>query len=169
MLLLFVRFCCIQKIMHLLRHLGPQVLNSACRFDSIIDNLMDDYHDLRLCLPVPIAFQDIPSNLPSLTTEHMMKLALEQVRGLSNDGGLDLFAMTDVAIPPSMLLIFAISASFLLRVPLGLSYNLNLPSKQCKLHIHPPLLKPDMVLPHIDLFQESEVASRNLMSGEYLK
>ncbi len=64
--------------MHLLRHLGTPILDSAGRFDSIIDNLVDDYFDLRLRLPVPIPLQGMPSNIPSLTQEHMMKLVREQ-------------------------------------------------------------------------------------------
>ena len=91
--LLFVRFCCNQKIMHLLRHLGPQILDFSQQFDSIIDNLADDYYDLRLRSCAPIPLQDIPSNLPSLSAEHMTQLARVQLRSLSTDGGLDFVAM----------------------------------------------------------------------------
>jgi hypothetical protein len=46
--MLFMRYCCILKIAHLLRHLGPQILDYAQRFYAIIDQLTKDYYDLRL-------------------------------------------------------------------------------------------------------------------------
>ena len=95
--LLFVRFCCNQKIMHLLRHLGPQILEYAHRFDDIIDTLIDDYFDLRLHAKIPL--QNIPSDLPALSDVHMSQLARVQLRALPADGGMDLLAMGDVAIP----------------------------------------------------------------------
>ena len=97
--LLFVRFCCNLKIMHLLRHLGPQILEHAQRFDGIILQLVDDYYDLRLRSAAAISIADIPSNLPSLPTNQMMHLAQVQLRSLATDGGLDIPAMNEVAIP----------------------------------------------------------------------
>ncbi len=53
----FVRYCCNQKIIHVLRHLGPKILDSAQRLDLIIDQLIDDYYDLRLQAPAPLLGQ----------------------------------------------------------------------------------------------------------------
>jgi hypothetical protein len=55
----FVRYCCSQKIIHLLRHLGPQILDSAQRFDTIIDQLTADNYDLCLQSQAPVSLQDI--------------------------------------------------------------------------------------------------------------
>jgi hypothetical protein len=63
--MLFVRCCCYLKIAHLLRHLGPQILDYAQHFYAIIDQLNDDYHDLRLQSQASIFLHDIHAN-PSL-------------------------------------------------------------------------------------------------------
>ncbi len=69
----------------------------AHRFDDIIDKLIDDYFDLRLHAQIPL--QNISSDLPALSDVHMSQLARVQIRSLPTDGGLDLLAMSDVAIP----------------------------------------------------------------------
>ncbi len=65
--MLFVRYCCNLKIAHLLRHLGPQILDYAQHFDAIIDQLTDEYYDLRLQSQALISLHDIPANLSSLS------------------------------------------------------------------------------------------------------
>ena len=98
--LLLVRYCCNQKIMHLLRHLpGPQILDFAKQFDSIIEKLLDSFFDLHLLPDSPLDLSIIPSNLPSLTVEHMTQPARFLLRVLSADGCLDLLSMSEVAIP----------------------------------------------------------------------
>ena len=59
--LLLVRYCCNQKIMHLLRHLDPQITDFAKQFDSIIEKLMDSYFDLHLLPDSPLDPSIIPS------------------------------------------------------------------------------------------------------------
>jgi hypothetical protein len=95
----FMRYCCNQKIMHLLRHLEPQILDSAQRFDYIIDQLTDDYYDLSLQSQALFLMQDIESNLPSLSGAHMAQLAQVQLCSLPKDGELDLLSMRATAIP----------------------------------------------------------------------
>jgi hypothetical protein len=97
--LLKVRYCCNQKIVHLLRHLAPHISASATTFDDIIDRLIDAYYDLRLSSPDMLSIHDIPLNLPSLSAQHMQCLARVQLRALPTHGGLDLPAMSDIAIP----------------------------------------------------------------------
>ena len=97
--MLFVRYCCNLKIAHLLRHLGPQILDSAQRFDAIIDQLNDEYYDLRLQSQALISLHDIPANLPSLSEAHLAQLARVQIRSLPSDGGIDILLMREVAIP----------------------------------------------------------------------
>jgi hypothetical protein len=97
----FVLYCCNLKIAHLLRHLGPQILDYAHRFDAIIDQLNDDYYDLRLQSKALISLHDIPADLPSLSEAQMAQLARVQIRSLPSEGGLDLLPMREVAIPAS--------------------------------------------------------------------
>ncbi len=82
--------------MHLLKHLGLQILDNAHQFDAIIDQLADDYH---LQSHAPISLQNIPTNLPSLSVEHIAQLALVQIRSLPIDSGLDLLAMSEATFP----------------------------------------------------------------------
>jgi hypothetical protein len=96
--MLFVRYCCNLKISHLLRHLGPQILDYAQRFDPFIDQHNDDYYDLRLQSQALKSLHDIPANLPSLSEEQMAQLARVQIHSLPSDGGLDLLPMREVAI-----------------------------------------------------------------------
>ena len=76
----------IKKIMHLLRHLGPLILDFARQFDSIIEKLMDSDFDLHIHPDLPLDLSAIPSTLPSLTVAHMAQLARFQLQGLSVDG-----------------------------------------------------------------------------------
>ncbi len=85
--------------MHLLRHLAPHILANAERFDKVIDQLRDACYDLRFDPLAPVSIQDIPSNLPSLSAQHMACRARVQLRSLAIDGGVDLPAMRDIAIP----------------------------------------------------------------------
>jgi hypothetical protein len=129
--LLMVRYCCNQKIVHLLlRHLAPNMLESAQRFDNIIDHLIDEYYDLRFNSSGPISIQDIPSTLPSLNPQHMACLDRVQLRVLANDGGLDLPAMQDIILIYlfllSMLLSFDIFGTSSRREYLGLSFCLQI-------------------------------------------
>ena len=80
---MMVRYCCNQKIVHLLRHIAPHIMAFASRFNNIIDQLQDDYYDLQLNSSVPMSIQDIPSNFPSLGTQHMTCLARVQMRALA--------------------------------------------------------------------------------------
>ena len=179
--LLLVRYCCNQKIMHLLRHLGPQILDYAEQFDSLIEKLIDSYFDLHLSPSSPLDLSVIPSNLPSLTLDHMAQLARVQLRGLSSDGGLDLLSMRDVAIPAfyaahmrhfRRLLDEGVSGPFLLP-DLSLSVSSSLFS-QPFLHahsfllsqgavsvfeesdIHPPMVYPKVITPDLSLFQQQD-------------
>ena len=61
--------------MHLLRHLGPQILDFARQFDLIFEKLMDSYFDLHIHPELPWDLSDIPLNLDSLTVDHMAQLA----------------------------------------------------------------------------------------------
>ncbi len=66
---------------------------------TIIDQLTDDYFDLRLQSQAPMSLQDIASNLPSLSGTHMAQTARVQLRSLPKDGGLDLLSMRAAAFP----------------------------------------------------------------------
>jgi hypothetical protein len=81
-----VHYCCNQKIIHLLRHLEPQILDSGQRFDIIIDQLTDDYFNLSLQSQEPSSLHDIESSLPSLSGAHMPQLARVHLRSLPKDG-----------------------------------------------------------------------------------
>jgi hypothetical protein len=59
---LFVCFCCNLNIIHLLRHLGLQILDSVHQFNASFDQLADDFH---LQSHAHISLQDIPTNQPS--------------------------------------------------------------------------------------------------------
>jgi hypothetical protein len=148
----FVCYCCNQKIIHLLRHLGPQILDSVQRFDTIIDQLTDDYY-LRLQSQASLSLQDIESNLPSLSGTHMAQLAQVQLRYLPK------------GVPgPYLSPAFQHNASSSL-------FSDSLHQAQAALElrqaaavtavtdIHPPNLIPGMVLPHLCLFQEADVTS----------
>ncbi len=87
-----------KKIVHLLRHLGPQILDSAQRFDIIINQLAYDYYDLRLQSQAPMSLHDITANLPSFAVTQMEQLARVQTRSLPLDSGLDLVSMSATAI-----------------------------------------------------------------------
>ena len=52
--------------MHLLSHLGPQILPVASQFDAAVDNLVDLYFDLQLCNCLAL----------SLTTAHFLTASL---------------------------------------------------------------------------------------------
>jgi hypothetical protein len=178
--MLFVRYCCNLKIAHLLRHLGPQILDYAERFDAIIDNLNDEYYDLRLQSQALISLYDIPDNLPSLSEAQIAQLATVQIRSLPSDGGIDILPMREVAIPafyaahlrhfrkllqegvPGPYLrdndssslfsesFFQAQAAFELRKAVPV---------KAETDIHPPFIIPEMVCPHFCLFQEADVAS----------
>jgi hypothetical protein len=120
--MLFVRYCCNMKIAHLLRHLIPQILDYAQRVGAIIDQLNDDYYDLRLQSQASRSLHDIPANLPYLSEAQMAQLARVQFRSLPSDGGLDLLPMVKWTSLPSTLLTFAISARFSKKVSLGLTF-----------------------------------------------
>jgi hypothetical protein len=182
--LLFVRYCCNLKIAHLLRHLGPQILDYAQRFDAIIDQLNDDYYDLRLQSQALISLQDIPANLPSLSEAQMAQLARVQIRSLPSDGGLDLLPMREVAIPAfyaahlrhfRKLLLEGVSGPYLsplLQVNTSSSlFSESFYQAQAAFELrkavpvkaetdtYPPFIIPEMVCPHLCQFQEADVAS----------
>ncbi len=114
----------------------------------------------------------------------MTHLAQVQLRSLVQDGGLDLPAMSDMMYPPfyaahtrhcRQLLQEGVRGPYLLpAVPLVASSSLFSASFhqaqdaflsrepiqiRADSDIHPPLLPPDMVLPHLNLFLETDVAS----------
>ena len=135
-------------------------------------------------LHAQIPLQNIPSDLPALSDVHTSQLALVQLRSLPTDGGLDLLAMGDVAIPAyytahlrhfRQLLQEGEHGPFL---PPVITRNLStslfstsfhqaqaaLESREAVLvhsegDIHPPLIFPDMILPHHSIFQANDVAS----------
>jgi hypothetical protein len=84
-------------------------LDSAPRFDAIINHVNDDYYDPSLQSQASISLHDIPANLPSLYAAQMAQLDRVQLRSLPSDGGLDILPMSAVAIPASTLLTFATS------------------------------------------------------------
>jgi hypothetical protein len=84
--MLFVRYCCNLKLAHLLRHLGPQILDYAERFDAIIDQLNDEYYDLHLQSQALISLHDIPVNLPSLSEAQIAQIARVQIRKGTAEG-----------------------------------------------------------------------------------
>jgi hypothetical protein len=130
---------------------------------------------------VPISLRDIPSNLASLSVEQMSQLARVQMRSLSTDGGLDLVAMSDTAIPafyaahlrhfqqllqegehgpylpPLNASSSLFSASFH-QAQQALMTRAAVPVR-AEQDIHQPLRLPDMVIPHLNLFQETDVIS----------
>ncbi len=182
--MLFVRHCCNLKITHLLRHLGPQISDYAQRFDAIIDQLNDDYYDLRLQSQASISLHDIPANLPSLSEAQMEQTARVQLRSLPSDGGLDLLPTRLVAIPAfyaahlchfrqllkegvpelylSPLLHHTASSSLLSesfhQAQAAFELRKAVPVI-AETDIHPPFIIPEMVCPHLCLFQEADVAS----------
>ena len=58
-----LRYCCNSEIMHLLRHFG-HILDFSHRLDVIIDELVDDYYDLRLRCRGPISFKTLSPTFP---------------------------------------------------------------------------------------------------------
>ena len=95
----FLWYCCNQKILHLLRLLGPPIVEHAQQFDNIIDQLASSYFDLRFPPNISASLGDISSDLPSLSEDNMVQLARVQLRSLPQDGGLDLLAMRDAVYP----------------------------------------------------------------------
>jgi hypothetical protein len=145
---------------------------------------MDAYFDLRISSPDMLSIHDIPVNLPSLSAQHMQCLARAQLRALPTDGGLDLPAMSDIAIPAfyaahtrhlRQLLQEGVPGPFLLpeASPSPSSCFFSEPFYQAQhaltirgaaivrteTDIHPPLCIPDMILPNGIIFQDLNVAS----------
>ncbi len=95
----FLWYCCDQKILHLLRLVGPRIVDHTQQFDHIIDQLASSYFDLRFPPNISSSLGDISSDLPSLSEDNMVQLARVQLRSLPQDGGLDLLAMSDAVFP----------------------------------------------------------------------
>ena len=184
--LLLIRYCCNQKILHLLRHLGPQILQHSQHFDSLIVKLLNAYFALDLPDHELVDLQHISDTLPSLQLAHFAPLASVQLRGLPCDGGLDLLSMREVALPAfyaahlrhlRQLLQEGVSGPYLQpfsESSRGASTSLFSDSfwaSQGALiqrgavlaltdsDFHPPMLIPDMILPNGCIFQQSDVSS----------
>ena len=91
--LLLFKYCCNQKLMYLLRIIGPHIRLYSQQFDHMMDMLFGQYFNINLSAPAQL--DSIPLNSNALTHQHAMQLARIQLRSLPSDGGMNYLAMLD--------------------------------------------------------------------------